>query len=212
MFALLDNSDRAALQRMPTPLISDVLHRLNGMVGLQRHNRRGKLTGTAFTVKTRPGDNLFIYHALDQMRAGEVLVVDGGGEVTNALVGELIQLLANSRGCAGFVINGAIRDVAHFENGDFPCYSRGVSHRGPYKTGPGRLNVPISVGGQAVLPGDVLVGDEDGIVAFGRNEVADILRGAAAKLDAEAQIRAEIAGGRREQSWLAWMKTAGAAS
>jgi regulator of RNase E activity RraA len=199
-------SQRAALARIATPHLSDALERLSGVVGLTRYNRRGKLVGTAFTVKTRPGDNLFLYRALDRIAPGEALVVDGGGDITNALAGELLQRLAASRGCAGFVLDGAVRDVAHFEAGDFPCYARGVSHRGPYKSGPGRLNVPVSVGGQAVLPGDVVVGDEDGVVVFGPERTPDVLREAEAKAEAECAIRAEIATGDQEQRWLTWLR------
>jgi len=189
-----------ALRNVVTPHLSDNMGRLVGAVGLTRFNKTGKLVGTAFTVKTRPGDNLILYKALMMMQPGHVLVVDGGGEQHNALVGELIRLHAEQNGCVGFVIDGAIRDVGAFES--YPCYARSISHRGPYKDGPGELNVPVSIGGQVVNPGDLVVGDEDGLVFFPQ-ECAEELLGLAGKhAQKEQDIQGEIATGRREQQWI----------
>jgi regulator of RNase E activity RraA len=190
-----------ALLRLATPLVSDCLDRLPGLIGLHPYHRDRKLLGTARTVKTRPGDNLFVYRALHALRPGEVLVVDAGGGLDNAIVGELIQLYAASRGCAGFVIDGAIRDSEAFAAADFPCYARGVSHRGPYKTGPGLLDVPVSVGGNVVSPGDVVFGDRDGVVAFPVADTARIVAAAEARARAEDDVRRQIAAG--DERWLA---------
>jgi regulator of RNase E activity RraA len=178
-----------ALQGAVTPHISDSLQRVSGVVGLRRYHRSRKLVGTAFTVKTRPGDNLLIYKALTDMLPGHVLVVDGGADTTNALVGELIMLYARKRGCAGFVLDAAIRDSAAFFEADFPCYARGSSHRGPYKVGPGAINVPVSVGGQVISPGDLVVGDEDGVVSFPATEARRILDAASNIAANEARIQ-----------------------
>jgi RraA family protein len=191
-----------AFRRVVTPHISDNLQRLCGIAGLQPFHGTRKLVGTAVTVKTRPGDNLAIYKALMDMRPGHVLVVDGGGDLNNALIGELILLYALQRGCAGFVVDGAIRDRKAFLDADFPCYARGVSHRGPYKNGPGAINVAVSVGGQPVNPGDLVVGDEDGVVAFPLADADRVLEAAQASAARETAIREEIASGRVEQSWL----------
>lgn len=182
--------------------LSDNLQRLSGLCNLRRIHSRARLVGTAITVKVRPGDNLLIYKALTMMRPGHVLVVDGGGDTTNALVGELILLYAQQRGCAGFVIDGAVRDTAAFEAADFPCYARGVSHRGPYKLGPGAINVPVTVAGQVVLPGDLLVGDEDGVVSFPAAEAPALLQAALRTAAHETAVKAEIANGQVQQSWL----------
>lgn len=197
----------AALQDIVVSHLSDNLQRLNGMLGLRRIHGSKKLVGTAVTVKTRPGDNLLIYKALMMMQPGHVLVVDGGGEASNALVGELIMLYAQQRGCAGFVLDAAVRDTAAFEAADFPCYARSVSHRGPYKNGPGHINVPVSIGGQVVHPGDIVVGDEDGLVSFPQAQAAALIA-AARKTEAyEQSIKDEIANGRLEQEWLARVLT-----
>ncbi len=192
----------AAFAGVVTPHLSDNMDRLPGITGLTRFHAGRKLVGTAFTVKVRPGDNLLIYKALMQVQPGHVLVVDGGGEMTNALIGELILQYAQQRGCAGFIVDGAIRDSAAFHAADFPCYARGVSHRGPYKTGPGALNVPVSIAGQVVNPGDLVVGDEDGVITFPVAQAATLLEAARRSLAKETGISAEIATGRIDQSWL----------
>lgn len=191
-----------AFRRVVTPHISDNLERLNGITGLRRFHCARKLVGTAYTVKVRPGDNLLIYKALMEMQPGHVLVVDGGGDTTNALVGELILLYAQQRGCAGFVIDGAIRDVGAFEAADFPCYARAASHRGPYKNGPGQLNVPVTIGGQVVQPGDFVVGDEDGVVTFAQDQAPGLLERIAITVRNEEAVKAEIATGTVRQQWL----------
>lgn len=193
----------AAFREVATPHVSDNLQRLSGIVGLQRFHRHRKLVGTAITVKTRPGDNLLIYKALMEALPGHVLVVDGGGDTTNALVGELIMLYAQQRGCTGIVIDGAIRDAAAFHDADFPCYARAAIHRGPYKNGPGAVNVPVCVGGQIVHPGDIVVGDEDGIVTFPASEAPRLLDAIGQTVRFEDAIKAEIANGKVAQSWLA---------
>jgi regulator of RNase E activity RraA len=175
---------------------------LEGAVGLQRFNPSNKLVGTAVTVKLRAGDNLLTYKALNMMSPGHVMVVDAGGVTTNAIVGELLLLYAQQRGCAGFVIDGAIRDSAAFAEADFPCFARGVTHRGPFKTGPGSINVPVSIGGQVVSPGDVVVGDEDGLVCFSASETSRLLEAAERSRLNEKAIREEILTGAARQSWM----------
>lgn len=191
-----------ALITVVTPHLSDNMQRLCGVHGLQRFHKSKKLVGTALTVKTRPGDNLLIYKALMMMQPGHVLVVDGAGDPVNALVGELLMLYASKRGCVGFVIDGAVRDTAAFYNADFPCYARSISHRGPYKMGPGEINVPVTIGGQVISPGDVIVGDEDGIVSFSQMEADGLLAGARVSSLNETLIKEEIASGEISQSWL----------
>jgi len=189
-------------RNIPVAHLSDNLQRLSGICGLQRLHRTAKLVGTALTVKTRPGDNLLIYKALMMVSPGHVLVVDGAGDLTNAIVGELLMLYARGRGCVGFVIDGSARDSGAFLQADFPCYVRGISHRGPYKSGPGAINVPVSVCGQVVQPGDVLVGDEDGIVSFPATIVGGLIAAAGRSASDERKIKAEIDNGRVEQSWI----------
>lgn len=190
------------LQQVVVSHLSDNLQRLQGVTGLQCIHRARKLVGTALTVKVRPGDNLLIYKALTLAQPGQVLVVDGAGDTTNALVGELIMLYAQQRGIVGFVIDGAVRDTAAFIEADFPCYARGVSHRGPYKQGPGAIGVPVSIGGQVIQSGDLVVGDEDGVVSFPVSDAPALIEAARKTAANEEAIKREIATGRVEQSWL----------
>jgi len=191
-----------ALRDIVTPHLSDNLHRQVGVVGLKRYNGSGKLVGTAVTVKSRAGDNLFIYKAMTMLSPGHVLVIDAAGDVSNACIGEIMKKYLQQRGCAGVIVNGAIRDVAAFENDSFPCYALGHVHRGPYKEGPGEVNVPVSIGGQVIQPGDVIVADEDGIVSFPATQAEALIAAARAHADKEEKIMNEIATGAQEQSWL----------
>lgn len=191
-----------AFLRVPTAHISDNLQRIEGILGLRRFHRSRKLIGTAVTVKARAGDNLLTYKALSMMSPGHVLVVDAGGVTTNAIVGELLMMYAQQRGCGGFVIDGAIRDSSAFADDDFPCYAREATHRGPFKTGPGAINVPVSIGGQVVQPGDVIVGDEDGLVVFAPSEVDCLINAVERTAAAERATREEILTGNIHQSWM----------
>ncbi|PYE31111.1 MULTISPECIES: RraA family protein [unclassified Rhizobium] len=168
-----------------TSIISDNLSRLPGATGVLPYHAGGPLIGTALTVKTRSGDNLAIHAALKIARRGDVIVVDGGGDVSQALIGEIILTHAESIGVAGFVIDGAIRDVSAIRASDLPCYARGVTHKGPYKNGPGSLNVPVSIGGLVVHPGDLIVGDDDGVVALSPQVAVDLLPGIRAQEERE---------------------------
>jgi RraA family protein len=190
-----------AFRDAPTSVISDNLARLPGAVGLRPFHRGGRLVGTAFTVRTRPGDNLAIHRALELVGPGDVIVVDGGGDETRALVGEIMKTIAEYRGAAGYVIDGAIRDVAAFAASDFPCFARTAIHRGPYKSGPGEINVPVSIGGSVISPGDIVVGDEDGVVSFPAATAATVLEAVRAQIAREEQTIISIREGRYQGSY-----------
>lgn len=179
----------------PVSAISDNLDRLAGPTGLRAFHHTGRLCGIAVTVKTRAGDNLFVHRALDLLEPGDVLVVDGGGDISRALVGDIIKAIAESKGAAGFVIDGAIRDAAAFAASDFPTYARAAIHRGPYKHGPGEINVPVAIGGCVISPGDIVVGDEDGVVAFSREKAGHLAEAVRQQLEREDAIKRAIAEG-----------------
>ncbi len=172
-----------------TSIISDNLERLPGATGILPYHRGGQMVGTAVTVKTRHGDNLAIHAALKIARPGDVIVVDGGGDISQALIGEIMMTQAQSIGLAGYIIDGAIRDVSAIRTSDLPCFARGVTHKGPYKNGPGAINVPVSIGGLVVSPGDLVIGDEDGIVALSPAVAAALIPGIRAQ---EERERAKI--------------------
>lgn len=194
----------AALHDIPVAALSDNMHRNIGSVGLQPYHRPGHKTmaGTAVTVKTRGGDNFTMMRAFEFCRPGDVLVIDAGGDVTNAVIGGILSFYAATIGTVGVVLDGAIRDVAEIRGRDFPVYARGVNHRGPYKDGPGEINVPVSVGGMVVNPGDIVVGDQDGLMAFPRDEAELLIEKAHAHLATEARTIQAMKEGRWDRSFL----------
>jgi regulator of RNase E activity RraA len=186
-----------AYRDVATSIISDSLDRMAGPHGPLPFHHSGRMIGTALTVDTRHGDNLAIHAALKIARPGDVLVIAGGGDLSQALIGEIIVLHGRVIGVAGFLVDGAIRDVGAIRAGDMPVYACGVTHRGPYKNGPGVLNQPVSIGGAVVNPGDLVVGDEDGVVMLSPDTAREILPSIRAKEDHERQ---KIAGYLKEIS------------
>jgi len=192
-----------ALRGLPSSVISDVMGRLVGSTGLRPVNRSPvSVCGNAVTVRVRAGDNLLIHKALTLLKPGDVLLVDGEGDVSRALVGEIMMTSARVAGAVGFVIDGAIRDVEAFEQHRFPCWARGVNLRGPYKDGPGTINLPINVGGMRVNPGDIIVGDADGLVAVTPGEALDIAQKAKAKVNDEQATIQAILDGHYSSDWV----------
>jgi len=193
----------AELAKMVTPHLSDSMERLYaGGPQLRPMHREGKLAGPAYTVKTTPGDNLLVHKALDSAQKGDVIVVDAGGICENAIIGELMMSRARQRGVAGIVIWGAIRDSAEIAAGTYPVYASGVTHRGPYKNGPGEINVPINMGGMAVNPGDIIIGDADGLVAIPQDQAERVLASAKSILEKETAAMKEIVAGTVDRSWV----------
>jgi regulator of RNase E activity RraA len=194
----------AALRDIPVAALSDNMHRNIGTVGLSPYHRAGTRTmaGTAVTARSRGGDNLTYLRALEFCRPGDVLVIDGGGDLANAGVGGILSFYAASIGVVGVVIDGAIRDVAEIRERDFPVYARGVTHRGPYKDGPGEINVPISVGGMVVNPGDIVVGDQDGLLAIPQEGVGALIEKARAHLATEAETIRAMKEGRWSRAFI----------
>lgn len=199
-----DTTTLEAFRQVGVAQVSDCMGRLYGSVGLRPVHGPGlRMSGIALTVKTRPGDNLMIHRAIDLAQPGDVIVVDGGGCTANALVGELMMKQAQRRGVVGFVIDGAVRDAEAFGPAGFACFARDISHRGPFKDGPGEINVPVSVGGLVVQPGDVILGDADGLTAIPQAYAVEVLRLAEAKEQAEAKGMERIAAGTYEKPWQA---------
>lgn len=151
-----------------------------------------KFAGPALTVEVRPGDNLMIHAALAVARPGDVILVDGKGDLSSALMGEIMTHQAIALGVAAVVIDGAVRDAEAIRELGFPMYAAGLNPNGPTKSVSGRVNHPISIGGIAVSPGDLVVGDGDGVVVIERDKAASLLPLAAEKVAAEAKRIADI--------------------
>ncbi len=182
-----------AFRSIPVAAIGDSMSRNIGTVGLRQYHGRldTVLCGPALTVRVRPGDNLMIHKALMMVRPGDVLVIDGGGDVLQALVGGLIRTTCVAKKLGGLVVDGAVRDLCEWAEEGMPIFARGHTHRGPSKDGPGEINIPVACAGLVVLPGDLIVGDADGVIAIPSAEAADILKRCKAHLDKEAKIRAD---------------------
>ena len=162
-----------------------------------------KMAGPAFTVEVRPGDNLMIHTAMTMARPGDVLVIDGKADRTCALMGSIMINACKKVRLGGVVIDGAVRDTEELRELGFPVYAVCANPNGPTKFVPGRINWPISCGGIAVRPGDLLVGDADGVVVVEREKAPSLLEDAAKKVaDERARIADIVAGRNLRPQWL----------
>ena len=192
-----------AFARLPVANVSDSMSRMTAAgPTLRPMHASGNLAGVALTVKARPGDNLMLHKAIDMAVPGDVIVVDGGGDLSNALMGELMLAYAVRKGVAGFVLNAAIRDLDAFIKTNLPTFAAGVSHRGPYKDGPGEINVPVSIGGMVIHPGDIVIGDSDGVHCVPLADAEEVLKKTQAKSDAEINQMKAIAEGTNDRAWV----------
>jgi len=162
-----------------------------------------RLAGTAFTVELRPGDNLMIHAAMQMAKPGDVLVIDGKGDTTCALMGTIMMTACQQLGIAGVVIDAAVRDSEEIVEMGYPVYSVGTNPNGPTKYVPGRINHPVSVGGVTVHAGDLVVGDADGVTILEREKAPFMLQLAAKKVaDEQARIAALKQGKDLKPAWV----------
>ncbi|MGH8765822.1 MAG: RraA family protein [Burkholderiales bacterium] len=202
----------AAARKFQASILADVAGRRGTMGGrIQPLAKTMKVAGPAFTVEVRPGDNLMIHAALVLAKPGDVIVVDGKGDLSCALTGALMAAHAQKAGIAGFIIDAAVRDTEDCAKGSFPIFAAGSNPNGPLKNSGGRINWPVSVAGATVNPGDLVVGDADGVVVLPREIAAEIVRGAQAKVDSEGARMKAIGRGELVQGWVAeGLRAAGA--
>jgi len=155
------------------------------------------LFGRAVTVRCEPPDFGAVLRALEVVQPGDVLVLAAGGDAATAMIGEVLCGYLRDRGAAGVVCDGAVRDVATLAGWPgFPVYARWVTPRGPVGTSRGEVNVPVVIGDTIVSPGDLIIGDDDGLVALGPAAIRDGIAAAEAKLALEATWIADLAAGR----------------
>ena len=179
--------------KYPSSILADVAGRRGALSGrITPLASTMRFAGPAVTVEVRPGDNLMIHAALALAKPGDVLVVDGKGDVSSALMGEIMCQQAVALGVAAVVIDGAVRDSEAIRELGFPMYAAGLNPNGPTKSVAGRLNHPISIGGVSVNPGDLVVGDADGVTVIERAKAMDLLPLAAEKVAAETKRIADI--------------------
>ncbi len=177
-FLKIDRPDKEQVekfQNVPIANLADIMGRMSCVDSkIKNYGKKRTMLGTAFTVKCPYGDNLFLHLALDLFEPGDVLVVDGQACEERSLYGEIMSSYSYKRGCAGAVIDGALRDAAGLAKLDMAVYGRSIQANGPYKNGPGEINVPVSVGGIVVYPGDIIIGDEDGVIAIRPKEAEEL--------------------------------------
>lgn len=191
----------------PSSILADVAGRRGALSGrIAPLSPSMKFAGAALTVEVRPGDNLMIHAAMAIAKPGDVLVVDGKGDLNSALMGEIMSQQCVALGIAAVVIDGAVRDSEAIRELGFPMYAAGLNPNGPTKFVPGRLNHPVSIGGVTVKPGDLVVGDADGVTVIEREKAAAMLPLAAEKVAAETKRIAQIKS--REALAPSWLNSA----
>jgi regulator of RNase E activity RraA len=189
---------------LPTSILSDSMERVGGVRGVHwvPGGRWPRVAGPALTVRTRPGDNLVVHRALDLAEPGDVLVVDSGGFLERAILGEIMGRYAVTRGLAALVVDGAVRDAEGLAAGPMPVFALGINHLGPYKDGPGEIHGPVQVGGIVVRDGDVVVGDGDGVVVIPHERAAEVVARGQGRLRDEEEQFAQIAEGTLDRAWV----------
>lgn len=188
---------------LPVANIADEMNRFFCVDARIKPYNDKPLLGPAFTVKTRVADNLMLHKALELAQPGDVIIVDAQGDLANSITGEIMMTQAAVNGLAGVVIDGAIRDSEAMKDLDMAVFAAGVTPKGPYKDGPGEINVPVTCGGVVVNPGDIVVGDADGIVIISPEDAPIILEKSKAKLAKEQAIIQGIKDRiPRDKSWV----------
>ncbi len=203
-FERVDPALVAQAAQFPSSILADVAGRRGALHGrIAPLSPSMRFAGPALTVEVRPGDNLMIHAAMAVAQPGDVILVDGKGDLSAALMGEIMSQQCVALGVAAVVIDGAVRDSEAIRALGFPMYAAGVNPNGPTKSVSGRLNHPISIGGVTVYPGDLVVGDADGVTVVERAKAASLLPLAVEKVTAETQRIADIQSRRAlRPAWL----------
>lgn len=187
------------LKEIPTTAISDVLKGLNNInPSVKPLKDEYRIAGRAFTVKTAVGDNLAVLRAIKEAKPGDIIVVDAKGDTYRAIAGDFVVGMMQTMELGGLVVDGVIRDIVDIKKLNFPVFSRGTTVSSGGKNGPGETNVPISCGGAQVNPGDIIVGDVDGVVVIPQERAEEVLEGAKKKIASDDERESKIAGNKEE--------------
>ena len=188
---------------LPGAVLGDCAHRLQAYpAGFLQYGGRKTFAGPALTVPVRPGDNLFLHRAVDLAQPGDVIVVDAGGALNSAIAGAIMAAYAMSRGIEAIVVDGAIRDAGELQDIAFAMVARGATPNGPFKSGPGEIGHPIACGGLSISPGDLVLGDPDGVMVIPRQQVPHIAGAAEARLRMESEWQRQVSAGTWDRAWV----------
>lgn len=186
-----------ALQSVPTTAISDVLKGMQNIdPQIKPLKESYKIAGEAYTVQLPVGDNLMLLRSLKEAKKGDILVVDVKGDTYRAIAGDFVVGMMKSLELGGLVVDGVIRDLIDIKGLNFPVFSKGTTVSSGTKNGPGDTNIPISVGGAPVNPGDIIVGDVDGVVVIPKDKAENVLKKAQEKMDADDKREAKVGNNR----------------
>lgn len=203
---LPDPQIMAEFKNIPASNTADVMGRscaMNPRIKLVSSPKAQMMVGPAYTVKARAGDNLALHAALNRVSEGDVIVLSNEGDNTRALMGEIMMAyLYYTKKIAGIVLDGPIRDIDEIGQWDFPVYCTGTTPGGPYKEGPGEINVPISCGEVSVNPGDIILADPDGVIVIPRKDAATVLADAKKFQAADESKLAAAKNGTAKRDWV----------
>lgn len=186
----------ASLGRIPTATLSDAMDRTGAVCSSIKGAFQGaRLAGPAYTVRNFQKDNLMSHYALKHALPGDILVVDNGGYYEASGWGELMSMSAKARGLGGIVVDGGVRDRERIEEMQFPVFARCITPEGTVKLNPGEINYPVNCGGVTVRPGDIVVGDDDGVVVIRYESAEEVLEKSGAILEKESEIRRRLGDG-----------------
>lgn len=192
-----------AYKGIPTSIISDCMEKMFAVESkIKPFHPNPIMVGHAITIHCPPGDNLVLQKAIELAQPGDVLVMNAGGDMTQAPVGEIVVSNCIRKGAAGLVIDGPIRDSDILPSLSIPVFAKGVTHRGCYKDGPGEINVTIACGGVVVRPGDLVVGDSDGVVIVPYEEAEALLPSLRKMVEKEAKLLVQIRNKTVDRSWV----------
>lgn len=186
-------------EHIPTTAISDVLNGMNNLdPSIKPLKDEYKIVGKAYTVQLAVGDNLMLLKSLKEAKPGDILVVDVKGDQYRAIAGDFVVGMMKTLELGGLVVDGVIRDIIDIKELNFPVFCKGTTVSSGGKTGPGTTNVPISCGGAAVNPGDIIVGDVDGVVVIPKAQAESVLEGSKKKMKSDDEREAKVSGNRDE--------------
>ena len=194
------------LKLIPAANIADVMQRscaMNPRIRLMSNPKEKIMAGVAMTIKTCAGDNLLIHAAMNMTQEGDVLVISNEGGSNRSLIGEIMMaFLFHTKKAAGIIIDGPLRDIDEIAKLDYPVYATGTTPGGPYKNGPGEINVPISCGDISVNPGDIILADPDGVIVIPQKDAEIILKDAKNFQELDKKKYIEAKNGTAKRDWV----------